>query len=88
MSLEYKMMSEMSKYRMIPLTWGTQGTQVYRGRMKNSSCHKQREEGNREFLFNGYGVSVLENGMSFGDCLHNKVTILTAELYSLKWFKI
>lgn len=52
--------------------------------MKSSSCHKQREEGNRELLFNGYGVSVLENGMSFGDCLHNKVNILTAELCSLK----
>lgn len=52
--------------------------------MRNSGCHKQRVEGNRELLFNGYGVSVLENGMSFGDCLQNKVNILTAELYSLK----
>ena len=40
--------------------------------------------GARELLFNGYGVSVLQNGERSGDWLHSNVKVLTILNQTLK----
>jgi len=55
------------KYCMIPLTWGTQSSQIHRDRKWYGGFQMLREVGDGEFMFNGYRASVRKGDKSSGD---------------------
>ena len=83
--LSEESLSQKGKCHMIPLLWGSQASQIQRGRKCNSGRQGLGRVGNGELLFNGYRASVLQDEKISGDWWSNIVHVPnTTELCTLQ----